>query len=456
MSCQSASSPAAAAPRFSLETHLARSRELLETGLASLPAYAAWRAQDPGPGWPLAERFAALPVLDKAGIRAHFPHGFVPPGRDLAGALASGELTYVQTSGTTEDRVTNFWHQASWDEAERSSWRMNAHAARLGLGGHREAILTSPYCAGVPGEGRLVPQAQRRQERFLFLNETPDPTQWTPAQCERMLAELAEFAPRTLEANPAFLAELARYAADQGRPVFQPELIVLTFEYSSQLYLRQIRRAFTGPMCSSYGSTETGYVFMECEAGRLHQNLECAWVDFQPFRPEHGGPRLGRLLITPLANPWCIFLRFDVGDLASLADGPCPCGRHQGLTLAALEGRMRNLTFRADSGAAVTQHAVDLALAAVPGLRQYRVEQSAPDAYRLYLAAAPGAAPARLAAAAQAALREVYGAPARIATELHSALSPQVPPGKYRLVKPTYSVDFEAVLAPWRPSGQAR
>ena len=57
-----------------------KSAELLDRALAEVPFYRDnWRAYDPGPERPAAERFAALPVLTKADLRAGFPGGFVCP-----------------------------------------------------------------------------------------------------------------------------------------------------------------------------------------------------------------------------------------------------------------------------------------------------------------------------------------------------------------------------------------
>jgi len=101
---------------------------------------------------------------------------------------------------------------------------------------------------------------------------------------------------------------------------------------------------------SSYGSTETGHVFTRCDAGVFHENTATCHVEIQPLRAASGDVRIGRILVTTLDNPWFTLVRFDVGDLARLHDGlPCSCGRHDGLAVAAIEGRIRDsrLTSRA-------------------------------------------------------------------------------------------------------------
>ena len=429
--------------------------ERLDLALTRLPAYQSWRCFDPGPDVPPQFRFPSLPILTKRDIRKYFPSGFVPPGRNLDSGLHRGDVMFVSTSGTTEEQVTNFWHQSSWDAAERTSWQMNSHSSSLQLGDHPEALLASPLCVGEVAErGRLLPMEQRLSGRFLFLNETADPTHWTAAQCKRMLQELHNFAPLTLEANPAYLAHLARYAWQTGRDVYQPGLIILTFEQPSALHMSQIRRVFQCPIASSYGSTETGYVFMQCEKGMFHQNVETSWVDLQPFRQEHGGPALGRLLVTPLTNPWCIYLRFHMGDIGRLASAPCSCGRDMGITLASLEGRLRNLTLT-EKGRAVTEYEVDRIMSAVTGIEDYQLIQPDAGHLRLLLVPEPDAGNHTVKAAKEA-LLNLYGGTMHVVIECREALSPQIPPGKYRRVLPLYNVNFEAMIDPGAAAPEVR
>jgi phenylacetate-CoA ligase len=422
----------------------ARSRNILDEALRGLFAYKSWRAFDPGPGCPVEARYAALPALSKQMIRDHFPEGFVPPGNDIQQGLASGEIEFVQTSGTSDVSVTNIWNQKWWDESERLSWRLNAHAARLATGTHNEAILANPINVGFISNDVDLPMKKRRLARFLYLNEKTDPALWTPELIERMTAELEEFRPAVLEANPSLLAKLCRCIAGRKKPVFQPGLIVFTFEYPSVLHYRQIRRVFDAPLASSYGSTETGYVFMQCEAGKFHQNSESCRVDFQPLKPEHGGPWIGRILVTPLHNPWYRILRFDVGDLVRLDEsGACPCGRNSGLILSAIEGRMATATLTTE-GRMVTLRELDDIIGNLSNVDEYRLVQSGADAYELCVV---GRREDRKTLAGEASflLKRLYGNGAAITVHHREAISPENT-GKYRLARTDFPLRVEDYL----------
>lgn len=425
--------------------YLERCEEALDRALLAVPGYASWRRFDPGPSCPIDARFAALPALTKADLRQHFPDGFVAPGYEVSRGLESGQIELVHTSGTTEERVTTLWNQAWWDASERASWKLNAHANRATQGNHREAILTCPLSTGVLANDTPLTQEARTLGRFLYLNEFFCPDAWTPAVMDRMLGELDSFRPVVIEANPSFLVRLAAHAVQRGRQPFRPDLIVLTYELPSRVHRRWIERAFGAPVCGSYGSTETGYVFMECEAGRYHQNMAFCRTDFQPWRTDAGGPHSGRVLVTTFDNPWAVMVRFLIGDAVRLATAPCPCGRDDGMVLEAIEGRLRDVTVAPD-GHAVTVERLDAALAAVPGIVTYQLEQLAADAYVARLLHDGGTPREQVERDARKALRECYGTRAQVRVEFPARM-PQELSGKYRLARGMAGFDTDTLLA---------
>ena len=408
-----------------------RCAEALDLALGATPFYAAWRAADPGQDAPVARRYAALPALTKADIRAHFPGGFVSAGIDFQSELESGRVSYVSTSGSTAEQVTLFWSQAWWDQSERASWKLNAHLRRITDGACREAVLASPLCVGPHRPGETLPAGERTLGRLLFLNQTVNPGCWRAEEMLRMLDELAWLRPAVLEADPFYLAALAAFARDRSLPVYQPAVITLTYSFPAQVFLNVIRQAFEAPLVSSYGSTETGYVFMECERGRLHQNTDSCHVDFVPLEKRPSGSVLGRLLVTPFGHPVQRFVRFDIGDLAEAApERACPCGQRAGLTLERIAGRVSDLTVTRD-GRRVTVADVDEVLAEMPDVRGFQIDQP-PDGTlhaRLCLGPRAGSDAVR---DAERRLERVYRYP--VAAEGVAALEHE-PSGKVRLAR---------------------
>jgi phenylacetate-coenzyme A ligase PaaK-like adenylate-forming protein len=370
----------------------------------------------------------------------------LPYDCDLDKGINDGEITLVETSGTTDDKITNIWNQKWWDASEIASWKLNSYMSQIATGRHNEAILSNPINVGIISDEVDLPMESRRLARFLYLNEKTDPVAWTPAVMERMIQELNTFQPAVLEANPSYLARLCRYINNIHKIVFQPGVIVFTYEYTSHFYYRQIRQVFPNvPMVSSYGTTETGYVFMQCEMGKLHQNSKYSRVDFQPFQREHGGPLLGRILVTPLSNHWTYLLRFDTGDIVQLeASGKCDCGRNLGLILSSVNGRRANLTLTC-GGRLVTLYELDNALSVLEDVEEYELVQTGAGVYDLHLVS-QRLDKGKLNEDATRILRTLYGQEAKVSIIYKAAIAPERS-GKYLISRALFPIELERYLA---------
>lgn len=427
-----------------LKVYQGRCLEALDTALNRTPMYETWRAFDPGEKASVDARYAPLPVLTKTDIRTHFPYGVVPRGLDLDAALAREEVSFVHTSGTADESLINIWNQDWWDASEQASWSLNAHTARVLTGSHREAILASALSVGPQSEGPKIPREERILDRFLFLNEYGSTAEWPEGHELRIRTELEEFSPIVVEANPSLLARFARWAWREDKAVFQPQLITLTYEFPSALQLRAIRRIFSCPIASSYGSTEAGYVFMECEHGRLHQNSAFCRADIAPVKgfKEQG---VGRILATTFGNRWFPLLRFEIGDLARLSPDACPCGRSFGLTLSGIEGRL-NSAFLAAENRLVTHRQLDEAIAAVEGIDEYRLDQVTPERVQLRVITEGSRPGQSIILEAREAIHTLLGKEIGIVAEEVRCLLPEAS-GKFLLAKRHFPIDFGAFPA---------
>lgn len=259
-----------------------------------------------------------------------------------------------------------------------------------------------------------------------------------------MIKELEVYKPVTLEANPSLLAKLCRYITVSRKEVFQPKLILFTYEYPTKFHIQQISRVFNVPLTSSYGTTEVGCVFMQCEKGKFHQNSEFCRVDLQPLKPEHGGPALGRILVTTFNNPWYTIVRFDVADLGRIDEGgACACGRDSGLILSAIEGRTASVTLTCN-GRPVTLRELDDKVSVLEGIDEYQLRQLPRSEYQLHLVSQRTDKEA-LQDEAEGALNKLYGEEAKISVTFEEALAPSAS-GKYVISQATFPIDIEEYL----------
>ena len=403
-----------------------QSAQTLDAALSNCDFYRTWQDHDPGKERSIDERFAALPVLTKKDIRENFPAGFVPKGRDLEAALARKEIEYVATSGTTEEKVTNIWNQRWWDRGEQASWKLNKYLSAVATGEHREVILTSAKSVGFLNDEKDLGLNERRLARFLYLNEKSSPHLWKKKHYQRMADELAEYKPDILEANPSYLSRLCFWALRNKVKLFQPKAVVFTYELPLFGQIDLVKKCFDVPCVSSFGATETGYVFIECEHGRLHQNSDFCRVYFEPFSKKHGGPFVGRGLVTTFHNEWYQLVRFDTGDVLRLAQHKCPCGRSGGYFLQSVEGRLAYCT-RGVNGRLVTPAELDRVLFKAADLWSYQLFQSDDKKYLLRL---PLSRSADIVDRLVAALKFLYGKNAKIGLEFNADILPGLS-GKY-------------------------
>ena len=431
-------------PLFSADYYKV-STATLETALCDVAAYKNWRAFDPGSSASIDKRFHAMPTISKKDLREHTWRNFIPAGMDIDAALKAGTIELVQTSGTINEQVLNVWYQPWWDTAEVSSWRYNSCTAALKLGKHREAILTSPRNTGILAENGLLSLEERYCDRFLYLNEKINPSLWDDLLILRILAELEIFQPVVLEANPSYLAYVARYAYRHNLSVFQPPVIIFTYENPGIMARKQIRKVFRSPLISSYGSTEAGYALMECEQGKLHQVSDSCRIDIEYMRQEFGYPHVGRLLLTTLTNPWRSLVRFDVGDLVQIDPaGICGCGRNDGYICKEVVGRTADLTYTTDNYP-VTTAMVESIIGRFESVVDYQIfQQEGIYSVHLVLEEAATASPT-LSEKIIDNLLTLYGKNAVIKVKYVAEIAAE-PSGKYRRTRSDIEPDYDKLF----------
>jgi phenylacetate-CoA ligase len=88
-----------------------------------------------------------------------------------------------------------------------------------------------------------------------------------------------------------------------------------------------------------------------------------------------------RLLTTTLANAVAPLIRYELSDIVTIADGPCPCGRPYA-RITSIDGRREEvLQLPRRGGGRVAIHAFRLVspLTGMPGVRQYQLLHGAND-----------------------------------------------------------------------------
>jgi len=149
------------------------------------------------------------------------------------------------------------------------------------------------------------------------------------------VTELRRTKPPWLHGYPSALALVAAYlvenSIDLGYPV---HWITIGAENLLPQQSVLLEKAFGVRPKQHYGMVEAVANASECEHGKLHVDEDFAAVEF--VRDPHGeGWRVVGTNFTNLATP---MLRYDVGDVVTLSNATCSCGR-PGRVVESVDGR---------------------------------------------------------------------------------------------------------------------
>ncbi len=245
-----------------------------------------------------------------------------------------------------------------------------------------------------------------------------------------LLTRLDRLRPRVLFGYASVLDLIAtRVAEGKLRWPLPPGLtVVSSAEALFPEQRRNIEQALSARVINLYGCREVGIVALECaEAGGMHVMEERLLVDVAPGA--EGEP--GRLIVTDLDNLGFPFIRYEIGDLGTLDETPCPCGRTL-RKLATVAGRAFDV-IRSASGRAVGGTFWSLLLrTAVSGIENWQVVQHAPD--RLEIRVTPkGVLTPEAKSKIRAEIATALGPTLDVAIVEHDRLDP-LASGKHRFV----------------------
>ncbi len=364
-------------------------------------------------------KLAEFPIITKREMRAGFPQNFLADARSLDALLAAQLIELEHTSGTSEDRLPVIFGRGWWNEQEERALRLNKFIAQV-LDEHpnaRRATLTPPACNGLTCPTVWMSQAQRTLGHTLFVNLARIPFVLSDAELQRMAGEITAWTPQFLDLDPVHGVWFALFCERQGLRFPSLRFVICSYEFVSVVHRRILQRVFRVPVFNLYGSTETGHLLMENEAGEMKPSYDTALLEVV----DADAADIGTLLVTTLSNDYMPLLRYRIGDFVQRNE------RSYG-TDYIVHGRIRDALTAAD-GTRLTTWQVDQCFAGVEGIVHYQLRQG-PNEIRLrYIAEADGVNAEALAEAV-AELQTLLDA--TVVTEPVPTLLPEAS-GKFRL-----------------------
>jgi phenylacetate-CoA ligase len=321
-----------------------------------------------------------LPVITKREMRAGFPQNFLSTSPSLDDLVANQIIELEHTSGTSEDRLPVIFARGWWNEQEERALRLNKFIAKV-LDEHpqaRRATLTPPACNGLTCPTVWMSQAQRTLGNALFVNLARIPFVLSDAELQRMADEISAWSPQFLDLDPVHGVWFALFCERQGIRFPSVRFVICSYEFVSVVHRRILQRVFGVPVFNLYGSTETGHLLMENEAGEMKPSYDTALLEVV----DADTADIGTLLVTTLSNDYMPLLRYRIGDFVQRNE------RSYG-TDYIVHGRIRDALTAAD-GTHVTTWQVDQCFAGVEGIVHYQLRQGLNEIRFRYIAEVRG------------------------------------------------------------------
>jgi phenylacetate-CoA ligase len=310
--------------------------------------------------------FQRLPLMAKPEMRHNFPQNFLPAGQTIESLLEKNLIELEYTSGTSSERLPVIFGRGWWNAQEERALRLNAFVARV-LDEHpqaRRATITSPACNGLTCPTVWMSREQRTIGNALFVNLARIPFLLSEAELLHMAAEIADWSPQFLDVDPVHGARFALYCEQHGLKFPSLKFILGSYEFVSVVHRRILERVFGVPVFNLYGSTETGHLLMENEAGEMKPSDDTAFLEIV----DADARGIGDLVVTTLTNEYMPLLRYRIGDLAERQ--VASCGNR-----FTIHGRARDALTATDGQRVTTWH-VDQCFSEARGIMHYELRQN--------------------------------------------------------------------------------
>ncbi|MDY0045854.1 MAG: phenylacetate--CoA ligase family protein [Thauera propionica] len=402
-----------------LDLQLTRLKALLQDVAGHVPYYRDLFARtgfDPAAVRSLAD-LQALPFLTKAEIRAHSDALRADDAKGLArfntgGSSGEPLIFYIGTERVTHD-VAAKWRATRW-------WDVD-------IGDREIVVWGSPIELGTQDRVRLVRDALMRTELLPAFEMSDD-------KVDGFVARIRERRPKMLFGYPSAISHIALRAEQRG--VRLDDLgIKVVFCTSERLYDHQretISRLFGCPVANGYGGRDAGFIAHECPSGNMHITAEDIVVEIidEAGRVLPAGLS-GEIVVTHLATRDYPFIRYRTGDIGTLSDEACPCGRGLPI-LKDIQGRSTDFVV-AEDGTVLHGLSLIYILRDIPAVRAFKIVQETRSHTRALVVPESGASTEGMDRIVIEGFRRRLGAGVEVSVEFVDSI-PAEKSGKFRYV----------------------
>ena len=258
---------------------------------------------------------AENPIIDKSDL-LQSPQNFIST------YYSKKSLIKINTSGTTGTPLTIY----VTPDARKMNYAFFARSKRwAGIDGFEKSLTLA---------GRTIVPADQKQPCFwrknlLFNNTLFSSYHLGEENFEHYVNAIRNINPVFIDSYPSSIAMIAEYMLRNNICDIRPRTIITSAETLFEHQRERIEKAFGCKLYDQYGSAEQVVFACQCEKGTYHINPEYGYVEVlnKNNEPVEAG-QLGELVCTGFTNFAMPLIRYKIGDMATLTQKKCHCGRN--------------------------------------------------------------------------------------------------------------------------------
>ena len=273
------------------------------------------------------EDLKKLPILSKEDVFNNFDKLIV----NISPAELNKRAILGYTSGSTGKRMV-IYRDRKYIFKNMALYRWNMSLANIRSGSRYIQLWSKAFIARNNKNIKIFDPYNVR----LSLSTVPQEVHRLEEYCEC----IKSFKPSFIFGSPSFLYTLACYLHDNGDNTVQFPVFVSCYENLYSYQRRAIEHQFGCEVFNFYGSEESLIYAMECDKHEgMHIDMRKGIMEIVDENGEIVScGRRGRIICTGFDNFVMPLIRYDMGDIGSVSENKCSCGRGLPL-LKSLDGR---------------------------------------------------------------------------------------------------------------------
>ena len=318
------------------------------------------------------EDLVDLPILSKQDVREY-------GDQLIAEGIRKKDLIMQQTGGSTGTPL-QFYYDVNADMAIKASLRRWGKYAGMLKATEKFFYISRPAFALMNNKRRWGEHGERYYGDYFALIRRGllATTNLTDDVMCRYCDLIEKHKPPFLKGYSSGLYLLAEYCVRTGRQLDFIKAVMASSDMVTPKQREMTLQAWNCEVFDHYGMNEEVATANECREHKgYHIDMVKCLVEILDDENQQVFDAPGKIVGTCLTNYAMPFIRYEVGDRASLTKDFCPCGR-QSMMLAKLEGR-QNDVIKTPAGRSINASVLGLMVIGIHSIKEIQFVQPGVD-----------------------------------------------------------------------------